>query len=33
MKPEAFRESLAAVRGRLLRSEFGLPRLSLLGED
>jgi hypothetical protein len=33
MKPEAFQESLAAVRGRLLRSEFGLPRLSLLGED
>jgi hypothetical protein len=33
MKPEAFRESLTAVRGRLLRREFGLPRLSLLGED
>jgi hypothetical protein len=30
MKTEAFRESLAAVRGRLLRRQFGLPRLSIL---
>jgi hypothetical protein len=30
MRSEAFRESLAAVRARLLRRQFGLPRLSLL---
>lgn len=30
MKTEAFRESLAAVQGRLLRRQFGLPRLSIL---
>ena len=30
MKPEAFRESLAAVRGQLLRRRFGLPHLSIL---
>jgi len=30
MKIEAFRESLAAVRGRLLRRQFDLPRLSIL---
>jgi hypothetical protein len=33
MKPEAFQESLVAVRSRLVRREFGLPRLSLLAED
>jgi hypothetical protein len=33
MERQAYGESLAAVRSRLLRREFGLPRLSLLGED
>jgi hypothetical protein len=32
MRPEAFRESLAAMRGRLMRRGFEIPRLSLLGE-
>jgi hypothetical protein len=32
MRPEAFRESLEAMRGRLLRRRFTIPRLSLLGE-
>jgi hypothetical protein len=32
MRPEAFRQSLQAVHMRLLRREFGLPHLSLLGE-
>ncbi len=32
MRPGAFEETLAAVRARLLRREFHLPRLSLAGE-